>query len=495
MSKNNYLLKKIKSIFLSINSFLLLYLSKLNLKNKKNKLSFKNNAFKAFFIILILIISYLSIPSFYDDKKVENFIKNHLVEKNGLQTSFLGEINYSFLPKPHFMIKKLKLVENEKEISLVKELKVFISLKNFFSLKKMDIEKIIFYEATFNFNKRNFNFIKKFLNEKNRDSVLILKNSNIFFRDQNGDLLFIKKILKNKFFYDKKKKIYTVTGSNEIFNLKYSLDIKLDRKNKIINTKILSKDINLNLVNEFNYQNEKGIINLSYLNKKKVFDYNLTNNTLLFSSAINEKKQNPEHIVKLNFKPFFLNFNSNLDKLDISDWLSPESLLLSFLKSQLLYNKNLSVYGDVNIKKILNFNNLNNFFLEFKIEKGLIDFSNISFIWNDIIKFNASNNLLLLQSNDLVIDGRIIIEIENLRKIFQFFQIPKKFRKSIDMLEFDFDYNFGQEEMNIFNIKIDDKINNQLNMFFEKNNLKFDDPGNKIYFKRFINDAFKAYSG
>ena len=306
---------------------------------------------------------------------------------------------------------------------------------------------------------------------------------------------FVKKILKNKFFYNKKKNIYTVTGNNEIFNLKYSLDIKLDRKNKIINTKILSKDINLNLVNEFNYQNEKGIINLSYLNKKKVFDYNLTNNTLLFSSAINEKKQNPEHIVKLNFKPFFLNFNSNLDKLDISDWLSPESLLLSFLKSQLLHNKNLSVYGDVNIKKILNFNNLNNFFLEFKIEKGLIDFSNISFIWNDIIKFNASNNLLLLQSNDLVIDGRIIIEIENLRKIFQFFQIPKKFRKSIDMLEFDFDYNFGQEEMNIFNIKIDDKINNQLNMFFEKNNLKFDDPGNKIYFKRFINDAFKAYSG
>ena len=74
MNKQSYLSKSFKKISLSINSLIIKNSKKLNLKEKKDKISqfaTTKRVFIAIIVLLVLSHSYLSLPILYDKSKLQ----------------------------------------------------------------------------------------------------------------------------------------------------------------------------------------------------------------------------------------------------------------------------------------------------------------------------------------------------------------------------------------------------------------------------------------
>ena len=136
MPKYNLLDKKFKKQLLSINNSLENSFNKIKvLKSniKRLSLSKDNKVFLGIGVFIILSLSYFLIPSIYNKEIIKDKIKNHLVSKYKINLKFNNEINYSFLPKPHYIIRDLSILNKDDEIGKVGNLKIFISVNNFFS--------------------------------------------------------------------------------------------------------------------------------------------------------------------------------------------------------------------------------------------------------------------------------------------------------------------------------------------------------------------------
>ena len=81
------------------------------------------------------------------------------------------------------------------------------------------------------------------------------------------------------------------------------------------------------------------------------------------------------------------------------------------------------------------------------------------------------------------------------QKVYKFLLTPKKYRNPIKLLEFNFTYNFDQKIAELRDIKIDNKINQNVNKILSDVIFKKDDLQNKIYFKNLLNEAIKSYAG
>ena len=75
------------------------------------------------------------------------------------------------------------------------------------------------------------------------------------------------------------------------------------------------------------------------------------------------------------------------------------------------------------------------------------------------------------------------------------FKLKKKNRKKIDQIEFDFVYNINNKKINFDNPRIDRNSNLSVEEFIQNFNLENKKFFNKITFKNFVNNFFKAYSG
>jgi len=101
MNKKNYFVKSLNKIYLSINNLLKKNLNKLNFNNF-SKIARSNNFFFIFVALIILFVSYLSIPNIYTKAKIHTELKKQLLEKFNLNFKFSQNLNYKFLPRPHF---------------------------------------------------------------------------------------------------------------------------------------------------------------------------------------------------------------------------------------------------------------------------------------------------------------------------------------------------------------------------------------------------------
>ena len=233
MSKTKSFLKYFKNINNSINSLLEKNLNKLNFKNLSYL--FKNNKLILIFVaVFILFVSYLLIPTFYKQSDISTELKNELQNRFNLNFKFSSKLKYNIFPRPHFTIIDSNIFNDKSEISKVNNLKIFVSLNNFLSLSNIEIRDLIIDNANFDLNKKNYNFFINLLNKNFKDSTLIIKNGNIFFRNSNDEILFISKIIKTKYYFDKKELKNILLSENEIFNIPFSMETYFnDDKSKI----------------------------------------------------------------------------------------------------------------------------------------------------------------------------------------------------------------------------------------------------------------------
>jgi len=491
MSKHNYFVIFLKKINLSVNSLLQKYLNKLNFSNLSN-IGRSNKVFLTFAILIVLFLSYLSIPYTYDKVKISQELESQLLDKFKLNFIFSKDINYNFFPRPHFIIHDSAIIENHVRISDIKKISVYVSLNNLLSLKGLVVSNIILENSNFNLNKKNSNFFIKLLNNNFLKNSLNIKNSNIFFRDNEQEVLFISKIINMKYYYDAKELKNIIKSENEIFNIPYSFRLYRDKIKKKLISKINLNFLRIEIKNSIDYNADKkrGLASIIYNKNKSEISYNWDKN--YFNFIHSDQSNNPKFFYKgnINFSPFYSIIDGNTDKINLSN-----SLFSQLLKTEILNNKNLNIDLNINTKEIIQLKNFIDIILNLKIQEGLIDIDHTKFNWRDYAEFKILDSLFYVSENQLILDGKLFVKVKDYEKIYRSLQVPKNLRPEVKKLEFLFKYNFDQQTIDFQAIKINNQINKKVNNFLKKIILKKDKYQNKIYLKNIMKKVIAAYVG
>tara|TARA_B100001057_G_scaffold390712_1_gene398727 strand:+ start:8128 stop:9618 length:1491 start_codon:yes stop_codon:yes gene_type:complete len=496
MSKHKFSIKNIKKQILSINELIESSFNKLKyfkLNYKKVLLKEENRVFLAIGTVVILTLSYFLIPTFYNKEIIQAQIKNQILKNYDIDIIFNEKINYGLLPKPHFSAKNASIIREKKEIATVKNLKIFVGINQFFSKKDTEIKDLVFKKTDFNIGLNDFLFFKELLKTEPNENKIFIKNSNIFFNNNEGEVLFINKIKNSKFYYDFNNLQNILHSKNELFNVPFKLIIKNDKFNKNALSIFNSKKIRLNIESQNSYDKKirDGFLEILFINKSTRFNYQIKKNSFTFLS---EDKKN-SYSGSIDFKPFYLLANFNYEGLSSKNLLQKDSILIDLINSEILNNKNLSANINLKVKDITNINELKNLNLKTSIEEGNIDFSDTTIMWKKDLKITLSESLLNINEDGINLVGTMLLDFKDIKNFYRSFQISKKNRKDIQQVSIDFVYNLNNKNFRLYNPKINNSQNIDLEKFFDNFNSKDDREFNKITFKNFINNFIKIYAG
>ncbi len=496
MSKTSFIVKILKSINKSINSLLEKNLNKLKVKNLIN-LARSNKIFLTIVAVIILTLSYLSIPNIYNQNEISKKFNSDLIDNLKIDFKFSKNLNYEFLPRPHFVSNDSSIIYKQNIISENIKLKIYISYKNLFSLKEIKIKEVVMEDANFNLNKKNYNFFIKILENNFLNIKLKILNSNIFFKNLQNEVLFINNILKAEYLYDPKNLKNILSSKNEIFNLPYSIELSDNKNKKKLHTKFYLELLRLQIENQYFYdeKNKKGSTELSLNNLKSFAEYQIGKNFFKFKYF--DKIETPRFLYegKFNFKPFHSYIKGNSEKLNLSYLANSNAIVPQLLKTELLNNKNVDFRLSLNADTIKDSNNFSKIFLNSKIEEGLIDLDNTSLTWKNSADFTLSNSLLYVKKGELIVDGSLKINIVDYKQIYKFLLTPKKFRKKITQIDLNYTYNLDKKIISLKDIRVDNKFHQNLNKMINNISLKNDGLQNKIYLRKILNEAIKSYAG
>ena len=497
MNRHNYFVKILNKLNNFINSLLKKNLNKLNFIFEKDKLlillSFKR-IFVFFLVLFFSIFSYLSIPHLYNGEKLVNNIKNQLSKNLNLNFNLSNNYNYNLFPLPNFIFKDSSFLDQGENLG---EIKVYISPKYLFFPSQIKTEDIIFDKMNFNLSNKNYDFFIKLLNNNFSNFTLKIKNSNIFYRNIENDVLFINKINELKYIYDIKNLENILLVNNEIFNIPYKIEVKDDTYKQLIISKLNLDFINLQIENKFNYSNSKknGLIKISHNQDKSEGIYSFKKNFFTFNYFDKSLDQNFVYKGFINLKPFFSEFSGDLNIMNLDELLNSNSILVQLLKTGLFNNKNLNINSNINSKQTTFFKDLINLSLFFKISEGLIDINETTFSLKDYADVKITDSLLYTDNNNLILDALISINIKDFNEVYKIFQTPRNYRKEIKKVDFNLSYNFDQLTLNLNDIKVDKKISKEINKTLNQIILKDNKLQNRIYLKNLANKAIKNYSG
>ncbi len=494
MEKNSSF-KKVGKQILSINNLIESYFNKLRyfiLNFKKSKISSHNRVFFVIIGLVFLTLTYFLIPTSYNKNLINKDIKNQIFLKYQINLEFNDKINYGLFPKPHFNIKNLSISNNSRKIAEIQSLKIFIGVKNFFKFNTMEIKDLIFNEAEFNIQKEDLVFFTNILKAEPNRQNLVIKNSNIFFKDKSGEVLFINQIIDSKFQYDFKNLRNTFVSKNKIFNLPYKLKIKNDKLNQISDTEIIFNKLRLKIENQIDYKNngKNGVLKINFKNKNNTLNYKLKKNSLNYS--LEDSNKIFDGVIE--YKPFYSLSNFEYQSFKLKDLIN-NPYLNEIIKTGIIKNGNLNAKINFSVKKIVDFNQFENLLLKSNIEEGVLSFSESKVRWKDNLSLFLEEGYIDYDDNSIIFNGRIKIDIKDENDFFRFFQISKNFRKKIEKVEFDFNFDLIERKVSFDNFKIDKKTNKRLEEFILNYNSKDKKFFNKITFKSFVSDILRAYFG
>ena len=500
MNIHSYLSKFFNKIEHFINSLIIKISKKLNIKEKKvkilNFIRFKN-VLILIFIFLVLIFTYLSIPILYNKSQIENYVKNQLLNKYDLKFKFSTDLDYNLFPRPNYTFKNVKFSNNDLKLAEVESLKINLKITKFFSLKDIKIKDILLKHAKFEVNKKNLNFFFNFLNNNTFDSEIKIIDSYIFFKENEDEVLLINKINKMHYYYDTNIAQNILSADNEIFNIPYTLKIYNNQRQKKIFSKVKINTLKSIFDYQYDYSKniKKGFIDLATNKNKSKISFIIDDEKLSFKFLDEMNNYNFKYNGTIDLKPFFMNLDGKIKRLNLDYLKDSNSILVQFLKTEILNNQNLNFSSIINIEKILPYQKLIDLLLHLKIKEGLIDIDESKFSWSNYAEFEITDSLIYSNDNALALDGTMNIDIKNYNEIYRFFQTPRNFRKEIHNLNFVFNYNFDKEIINISKIKINNQENKKVGEILNKLVSQDNFLQNRIYLKNLINKAIKAYSG
>ena len=433
------------------------------LKNKTNN-KFHVSTFNKYAITVICIlfayIFYLLIPLLYDKNWVQNKIVSKLSTEFNISLSNSFDISYRILPKPHYLIRDSKTALAE-----IKVLNVFISQNNLFNKNSIRINKVVIEEANFSLLKDNFKTLYKNSDNKFSKRKIKINNSNIFFKDNLNEVISIIKISDAFIFFDKKDLFNLFNLKGEIFNIPFKLKYQniINSQKKI---EIKAPDLKLKIINEI-FKTDKDLVsgknNILILGSSIKSKYNIDDQIIFFQSDDSRVYNSKiDYNGQLAINPFDLNLKINLNNYEISNLFIKNSIINEFIKSGLLFNKNINVQTLVNVKSTKRDKIFNEAKIKLRVLNGKINFDNTIFINNNIGLVEVSNSDLFLENEKLIFAANLSINIKNTDKLFTFLGTNKKSRKDIKKIKFNIIYDFLSNQIELKNITIDNnKVSNQ----------------------------------
>ncbi len=321
---------------------------------------------------------------------------------------------------------------------------------------------------------------------------IIIKRSNIFFRNKNDEVLFINQIKNSSFYFDLKNLENVFTSKNKIFNVPYKFVARNDKLNKELKFKLVSKKLVLKIENktDYNKNNNQGILKIAFKNRNNLFNYKIEKNEFNFSL----KDTNKIYDGLLEFKPFYLETNLDYQALKLKD-LIYNPFLIEIFRSQIFNNNNLNAKINFKVKKIYDFDRFSDLALKLKIEQGNMFLSNSQIIWKENLNLSLADASLVFEKDKINFNGKMIVDVKDKNDFYKSFQINKELRKDLKKIVFDFNYDFNENKIYFDNLRIDNNSNEKLDRFISKFNASDEKFFNKITFKTFVNKIFVAYLG
>ncbi len=441
--------------------------------------------------LVLLFFSYFLIPAFYNEDKIKTSLINQISDRYDIKIQFNEKVKYGLFPKPFFYTKNLDIKYNEKIIAKSGYVKFYISFNNFFLSENISSKDLVFQDTEFNIYSKNIDFFLKALNSSDKKNKFIFKKSKLFYKDQDDDLLFLSKINNFSFFYDDVNSLQKVKSSFEVFNIPLKLDISknIDNNNKDI--KLSSKKIRLNIETSVKYDGDKisGLFDIETINKKKIFNYVIHDNSLNFLSS------NKDIRGDVNFKPFYFTTDLNFKYISQRKIFRSESLFIDLLDSELLNNPNLNASINININKIDKFEYLKNFESKIIFGDGGIFVKDFKTLWNESVSINSNEIDFLNDVDGKKLVGEIIFNFEDIEKFFRYFQIKRNYRDVFDKISLDFIYDLTLDKLTMNNLKIDNKSSEKIDKFINRYNKSKSNLFNKVTIRNFIKEFFQIYSG
>jgi hypothetical protein len=507
----NLLIKKI--LVKQYNKLNIFFLNKFKFQKKsedKNEVSDFNKILISSIALLFIYMFYLLIPTLYDKSWVQNNIETKLSNEFKIDFSVSSKISYEILPSPNFTLEDVKILTNIEnnpvEVAEIKKLKVYISQKNFFNQKKLKINKILIKDSNFTVMANDTSFYQNFFDKKFSDKEVFIKNSNIFVKSYNGEIISLFKISKLLLFHDRLDFTNKIDVKAKAFKVPFNIKLeKIFAKDLIeTNTSIKVKKLKLDIQNQTNIKldNNQKIINgtniISLLNSKLITKYQEKKNFISFSSnELKLRNNNFKYKGELNLKPFYLDTNIYFEEFKITKLMDTNSPFLDLFKTNLLFNENISS----TIKIIINKDTSNKLFdsskIVLNINNGKINFNESALISKKVGLLKVENSQLFFENNNLILRCQFVFDIKNHQKFFSYFLTPKKFRKPIKKIAMSMDYNFFEDDIIVNNFKIDDRKQSQRNLEIINNfnRLENNEFKNFIKNKNFLNKLFANYDG
>ena len=474
-----------------------------NKTNNNFNISVLNKYLIAFIIGLFIYLFYLLLPLMYNKTWVQKNIENKLLNEFRINLNTSADITYRILPAPHFLIKDSKINVNDDgkktSIAEIKVFQVFLSQANFLDKEKMNIKKIVINNANFTLLENNIKLLKNFSKKDFSNKKIIIKNSNIFFKNKLKEVIFITKVESGLFFFDNKKLLNFLNLEGEVFNIPFDfnfLNRNDDTKYEEVNLNF--KSLKLDIFNQLFIDKDNLIIGesiISFLKNTIKTKYNIEEKLIIFKSdksRMNNLQVNYGGLLSVN--PFNLDLNIYLTNYRISKLLNINSIVTEFIKSELLFNENISI----NTSLFIDSSTQNTFFknaeINFNVVSGKINFDKTMLTNNEMGSLKLSNSNLFFKDNNLIFNSDILIDVKNPDRLFSFLNTNKSLRKDFKNILINLDYHFLDKQIKFNSVKVDNiKINDELLMIMD--GFKGNDLNNFNNNRRLVNQLLEAYDG
>lgn len=488
MIKKNIKLTILRTLIASITNFF----NKFKLKNLKYpKSSYSNLILISVISMFFLYLIYLSIPSFYKND-LNELLTEDLEKSFNQDLSLPKNVKYSIIPAPHFTFSNVKFFNDDEtnisNFAEIKELKVFISQKNLFKKSFIKPKYIVVKEGNFYFNKKNLKKLD-FIFQSKLHSKIIIKKSNLFFKNQDKELISLLGSKNIQLNIDKKNKKNLITLVGKIFNTPIKIESVIDYLSKNNETSILLKDLKLKIKNTSSYN--KSYSSYSEIKSfRTILNNNLKidNNKLSLKSIDSNFQLVPvDYSIDIELDPFSFNSEISIEKININKLGSP-IIIEDLVKNFILENEVINGEIKLKIKDIKNNKLIDHLYILLDLNSGKIFFKETYFKIKKIGYLNILSNNFELVDDRLSFRGNFNLDIENEKNFYKKFMVPKKNRFSLENIKINCQYNFATSKFYIKNIVFNDDVKNIVEFQYEEIT-------NWATFKKLIQKSTKTYSG
>ena len=430
---------------------------------------------KGIFLLIVLLFSigiYLSIPVLFNYKSIENIIETKFYSDFDINLKINGDIKYQLLPKPHLLISdsSLSIIENNNQDVLVdtKNLKIFLLSNSLYPKSKISFEKFEIQNTNFLLRLKEYIILRNYFHNS-KSKPFYIKKSKVFVIDENDETLIISPIEKINFTTSKQDDFKKLNIKGNLFDLNFK-SLWKKKYNSLTNSQIEIdfNEPNILIKNQLNYSsnsNFNGLTSINFLNQKIEIDYNVKNNQITLKS---DNNNNIQIDTKIELSPFNLNSFITLNKQN-----------LNFLVDELIFsilNLNSNLIGNLNGDIKFLFNNIEHELIRdgninLNISQKTINVSEVLFNIGKIgpikadIKYTEENGEIIFQSSNSLL-------IKDKKEFAKKFQLKLDKIKDINALHFKIEKNITSGLISIFDIKINQTVNDIKNNVKSRYNIR-----------------------